>query len=115
MIIKNEVELFTKLGIITQYNCLIKQLKSIGVILVQLAYAETYGDSVFDYEDNQWIDEYNQTYTYSCLEELKNAFNKQTGATLELNIVGPLILAKWLVTDFWVNPTITNITKEDLE
>jgi len=115
MIIKNEIELFTRVEVINQYNSLVNQLNNLGLNLDKLAIAETYSDDLF--ADYDWVDSYNQEYTYECLSELKIAFKKNTGAELELVYLEISELTVWRVSNFYIeviNPEVFGICKQDL-
>jgi hypothetical protein len=81
MYIKNEVELFTRVGVLKEYNALVGSLVKVGLNIIDLAHAETYGDDLFANSD---VDEYSQMYVYGCLGKLQAAFKQNTGGELDL-------------------------------
>ena len=116
MYIKNEIELFTKLGVIAQYNALINQLTSLEFNLNQLASVEHYSADLFEFFSREEVDEYNQEYLYGCLGELKAAFKQKTGDNLDL-VIDDCGYNYWKVVDFFItvrNPAIRNIERSDL-
>lgn len=117
MYIKDEVELFTKVGVLKEYNALVSSLVKLGLGIIDLAKSETYGGDLF--EDSSF-DEYSQEYVYSCLGELKAAFKKNTGGELSLydnSNMEETARHLWYVDNFYIkviNPEITAICVNDL-
>jgi hypothetical protein len=116
MYIKNEIELFTKVEVLKEYNTLIGSLTTLGLGIIDLAYAETYGDTLFDYSSF----EYSQEYVYGCLGELQAAFKQNTGGELNLyydSNMEETVRYLWTVNNFYIkviNPKITAICARDL-
>jgi hypothetical protein len=117
MYIKNEVELFTRVGVLKEYNALVGSLTRLGLSIIDLAQAETYGDEIVA---NLEIDEYTQEYVYGCLGELQAAFKKNTGGDLNLyddSNMEETARYLWTVDNFYIkviNPEITAICANDL-
>ena len=117
MYIKNEVELFTRVGVLKEYNALVGSLVKVGLNIIDLAHAETYGDALFANSD---VDEYSQMYVYSCLGKLQAAFKQNTGGELDLyddSNREETARYLWCVDNFYIkviNPEITAICANDL-
>lgn len=115
MLIKEPIELFTKVGVINQYNSLVNQLSSIGLNLQKLAIAKTYAANLF--EEYEWVDNYNQKYTYGCLSELKAEFKNKTGGDLNLVYLEVKDSYSWQISNFYIkviNPEVFNICRNEL-
>ena len=117
MYIKDPIKLFSKVGVLKEYNTLVSSLVKLNLSLIDLAQSVSY-DKALSEDFN--IDEYSEKYIYNYLEELKNAFKNNTGGELGLyddSNIEETGCYRWTVDNFYImviNPEITSICKNDL-